>query len=600
MMTQLQHLLVGSTFRIPPYQRDYSWEISHVDDLLNDIEEAVEGKTSHYLGTFVLSRAADHDPFEVVDGQQRLTTLFLIVGALLQQLPTSEQTGSAAILFRDSSTGRIKMHFGVNDEFATRLLTNELDLDLDLERPQNNDSPVADHPLTAGQRRLHRAYQQACVRAQSLYEDGSDTRMVRQWIETIKKMDILHFQASDTGRAIRMFQTVNDRGLSLSTMDKVKALLIYYSNRYLDGKLDETINCWFGKSFVAFDRAKDLVRKEDYRIDNISRDDFRENDLLRYHYLAYDYAGIVGGGNFKISDRTLLDGFLKPTLLKYKDTNQLEDFIHDYAHDLSRFFEAFHNVVEHGQSCTKLYKLFVVLGMSTRLYPLLIRLHQGGLLETPIYDGGPTLLSCLETCGMRLYEIGRSAAAAKIVKLSQKSQQSAPAEIGDELRSITEELMPDYKLRGILTDRVYDRGFRHLLVEYDEHRHGCPHTLDKLRKLVRRKITFEHVFPSEPGFDVRRFGFADMHEYFEHIDRLGNALPLSRKMNAGCGNKSPADKMSDPKLYKSSCYVSTQRFAMKYKNGFRKEHLVERTKRLADWVMDRWRLWEYAPESPAD
>ena len=598
MMTQLQHLLVGSTFRIPPYQRDYSWELSHVDDLLNDIEEAVEGKTSHYLGTFVLSRSVDHAPFEVVDGQQRLTTLFLIVAALLRQLPTAEQTGPAAILFRDGTTGRIKLHFGVNDNFATRLLANELDLDLGLR--QNNDSPAANDPLTAGQRRLHEAYQHACVRAQSLHEDGNHTRLVQQWIETIKKMDILQFQASDTGRAIRMFQTVNDRGLSLSTMDKVKALLIYYSNRYLDGKLDETINSWFGKSFVAFDRVKDLVRKEDYRVYHISANDFRENDLLRYHYLAYDYAGIVGGGNFKISDRTLLDRFLKPTLLEYKDTDKLEDFIRDYAHDLYRFFDAFHSVVERGQSCTKLYKLLVVLGMSATLYPLLIRLHQGGLLETPIYHGGPELLSCLETCEMRLYEIGGSAAAADIVKLSQRSQSSTPAEIGDQLRSIIQKFMPDYKLRGILTNRVYDRPVRHLLVEYDEHRHGCPHALDKLRKLVRRKITREHVFPTEPGFDVKRFGFADMHEYLEHIERLGNMLPLTSKMNGRCGNKSPADKMNDPKLYKSSCYVSTRRFAAKYKNGFHRDHLVERTERLADWVMDRWCLWEYAPESPTD
>lgn len=599
-MTLLE-FLANKTFRIPSYQRDYSWGRTQVDDLLNDVDEAVEGGLSHYLGTFVLSRSDDLGPFEVVDGQQRLTTLVLVVIALLKQLPKPEQEKLAAILIRDMFTGRLKLHFGVNDDFATKLL-NDDDFSPSL---RNGGKPAAGDSLelTGGRRRLCKAFGIARERAQYLHEIGGEDK-IREWIKAITRMEVIQFSAGDTGRAIRMFQTINDRGLALSAMDKAKALLIYYSNRYLGGDLDGTINRRFGRCFVAFDCVKELVRNEEYRVGHIHAANFWENQILQYHYLAYDYPGIEGGGNFKVHDRTVLDGLLRQTMHKHRKNcdDKLRLFIDDYTDDLCKFFQAFQELVERIRTSQRLYRLFVVLGFSARLYPLLIRLHQRGILEKAVFDGGPDLLKCLEVYDMRVYKMRRSAAAADIGRLSCRSRKLESQGISNELRWITLKLTPSHVLQGILTAPVFaGAGLSHLLVEYDEDCRGEPYSLDELRELVRETTTREHVLPSDPGlFDLTSLGFVDIYDYREHVDQLGNILPLTSKMNSRCGNRSPFDKMTAPNLYKDSRYCSTRKFAATYGGTFHKDHLVERTERLASWAMARWRLWDQAPTSPTD
>lgn len=70
----IQQFLVGKTFHIPLYQRGYAWTTSQVDDFFSDVQEALETGSGHYLGTIVLAKNGGQS-YEVVDGQQRLSTL---------------------------------------------------------------------------------------------------------------------------------------------------------------------------------------------------------------------------------------------------------------------------------------------------------------------------------------------------------------------------------------------------------------------------------------------------------------------------------------------------------------------------------------------
>ena len=143
-----------------------------------------------------------------------------------------------------------------------------------------------------------------------------------------------------------MFQTVNDRGLPLSAMDKAKALLVFYSNRHLNGALDSLINKCFGCCYSAFDAMKEHIGKTAMRIDNIARDAFSEDNLLRYHYLSYDFPDIVDGADWDGSLRTVFDSFLKRTLGHFSSNSKhLQSFIQDYVEDLSKFCAAFRDLV---------------------------------------------------------------------------------------------------------------------------------------------------------------------------------------------------------------------------------------------------------------
>ncbi len=87
--SNLPTTLIGFTngetdFRIPLYQRRYNWSESHVETLFNDVRDAFKEGISHYFGTITLVKSVEGD-YEVIDGQQRLTTLSLLFMALAEK-----------------------------------------------------------------------------------------------------------------------------------------------------------------------------------------------------------------------------------------------------------------------------------------------------------------------------------------------------------------------------------------------------------------------------------------------------------------------------------------------------------------------------------
>lgn len=82
---------------VPDYQREYVWKDREVRQLLDDINEQVDGSddSEYFVGTVLVSKHASSGNHEVIDGQQRLTTFFLILCALRAQVTSDDpQLGS--------------------------------------------------------------------------------------------------------------------------------------------------------------------------------------------------------------------------------------------------------------------------------------------------------------------------------------------------------------------------------------------------------------------------------------------------------------------------------------------------------------------------
>ena len=578
-ITQIQAFLVGKQFNIPPYQRDYAWTTDQVEDIFEDISEAITASSSHYLGTIVLSQASNTVPFDIVDGQQRLSTLILVIHALLEQIPATEpqRIGDEFILLKNGAG--LKLNFGRNAAFVTDLLSGK--------------KPT---PMTAGQRKLEAAYNHACERAKALFANGGQA-LIQQWMTTIKELEIIQFVTLDTGRAIRLFQTVNDRGLPLSTMDKAKALLVFYSNVYLGGRHDSDINTHFGKCFEAFDKLKEYVRLPGFEIDNISRKNFTEDDLLRYHYLAYDFPGIEGGFDYYGSLQTVFESFLKNTLKKFStDSVKLSSFIEDYIQDFSSFCEAFYDVVSSSMTDARLYKYFVILKVSAALYPLTIRFHQRKLLFTPIAGLTINILKCLEICDIRVYKTRGTDPAKDIGNISHSSRTECLANIAKNLRSFTGNFMDNLHFAYLLRLDIYDnRALSIMLLSYDEHISGTVYTTTILQHFIKEQITKEHIISQHTSFSPVAHGFTDDDDFQRHLHTLGNMMLLTDRENKSCSNNSVNEKMTNPKLYPNSIYAEPKKlshhYVIKSPHHFNKTDVENRTDTLAKWIKSEWRLW---------
>jgi len=103
----LPEIFKGRIFSIPDYQRGYAWEEEQVKALHEDIEQLFDANHLHFTGTIVLTRNLQDqmnyqnvgDVYDIIDGQQRLTTVFIILCELIRMLEDSDKKETLKTLF---------------------------------------------------------------------------------------------------------------------------------------------------------------------------------------------------------------------------------------------------------------------------------------------------------------------------------------------------------------------------------------------------------------------------------------------------------------------------------------------------------------------
>jgi uncharacterized protein with ParB-like and HNH nuclease domain len=574
----LEKFFTGKYFVIPAYQRDYAWTEENITDLLSDIAESTETATSHYIGTFILSKVGNDGTFHVVDGQQRLTTLTIILSILVDLLSPEQKLINSNAFIRDISKSRWKLRLAqYNCDYFCALLSGA--------------NPT---PESKSQRLLCKAYEYVSDFIRALY--NADNESVGTYLESLKQLEVMEFIESDEGKAIRIFQTVNDRGKQLAIVEKAKSLLIYYSNRFLGGKHDHMINELFGEIFRDFSRLKEIGEQADTKIGLIADSRFDEDSVLRYHFLSFPNEYY----DFKATADYVLDEFLKKTLKKRRGMlNVLSDFIKLYTIDLRLFFHEFLTLVERVQTQPKYYKLFGILGVSTHLYPLLIRLQSKNLLDMPISDGSPfTFVDLVEIADVRIYKTRGTDPAKHISTLACEIDNLPKKAIARKLWEVTHLFMDDALFEFHLNNNMYQNGaLLHILIEFGEvlaqEGDRTAYTVQDLKGLMAENPTIEHMFSQTPtfGFPSRKFGSQEEYERLNH--RLGNLTVLEKEVNSRCHNKTPEQKLSDQNLYKQSRFDATRIIvadAAVRGGTFDVDDLMQRSQKMAQFCKKRWPL----------
>lgn len=580
----IENFFTGKTLVIPSYQRDYAWRERNVDDLFDDVEEALEVGGGHYLGTFILSQQDKGSPVHVVDGQQRLTTLTMVLDALIDAVndPGIKQHYRNTFIEHPVTGAKFRV-LGDNEGFFRALLGEQ------------QPTPESD-----GQDRLQRAYRWIRQRVQALDTQGGQ-ELVTQWLLCISNMEVLEFIEPNEGKAIRMFQSVNDRGVPLAKMDIVKSLLVYYSNRYLDGDLDEHVSQQFGQAFRSFSRIKRLAAEPGYKIRQIDRDAFREDDVLRYHYLAFDGLafGVAAGGDYSATSETVLESFLKPALKGLRgDSDKLRDFIKAYTTDLTNFFASLEALLQATRTERPSYFLWVVQDLSATLYPLVIRLHLKGWLSERGTLDQRSLMEIVELADLRVFKLRGTNPQADIFRITRDLHQHSSDWVISELQGFCDRFMPDALMASRLMDEDMYRNPalpRMLMREEAVTRLAVGEselTLQELAMLNQNGLTVEHILPQDPdnSFSIGSYGFVSDEEYLQHKHRLGNLVLLEGGINSACNNRTVETKMTVPNLYMASSLCAVKAVAAKCAGNkrFDKALLVVRCRELSEMMVGHW------------
>ncbi len=189
-------------------------------------------------------------------------------------------------------------------------------------------------------------------------------------------MVLMRFEESDPGRAIRTFQSVNDRGVPLLLLDKLKSLLIYYSSTFCDGKmgLDQFINDHFGEIFKIFAKIK-----KSNHIFSVGGPKFDEGDIFRYHAGSQKFDEISFLGGYKTSTENTYKQ-LKDELKKV-EKDKLENFIRSYVSDLKNFYRAFLDLLSEIGTNPTTFKVMLINKINPRFFNSLIRLKINNELD---------------------------------------------------------------------------------------------------------------------------------------------------------------------------------------------------------------------------
>lgn len=221
----LYHLLQNRLFRIPEYQRAYAWETKQRDDLFNDIHEVKRSNQNHFMATIVsLARKKcrivtdEYQVVDVVDGQQRLTTLVILLKAIESSLTieNSPVIGRAKI---DISELLVK-----GDEHSLLLLqTNHDSSNVFTDYIRNGH--IFDGELkTAADRNLLNAIHE-CIKFVANWQADGNTLL--DLVALLKnRLSVIYHEMNDEASVYRVFEVLNSRGLDVKWIDKVKSQLM--------------------------------------------------------------------------------------------------------------------------------------------------------------------------------------------------------------------------------------------------------------------------------------------------------------------------------------------------------------------------------------
>lgn len=212
----------GISYEIPKFQRDYSWDNEHWDDLWLDLEDLYnDEENSHYMGYLVL-QTSDNKIHRVIDGQQRLTTISLLILAILKHLKDFEKNDIEPEKNKIRGEQLRNSYIGYLDP-VTLVAYNKLKLN------KNNDNfyksyivPLEYMPQrnTNSSEKLMRASFEWFFKKTAKYKTGKE--LVSFIDKIVDKLFFTVITVGDELNAYKVFETLNARGVQLSSSDLLK------------------------------------------------------------------------------------------------------------------------------------------------------------------------------------------------------------------------------------------------------------------------------------------------------------------------------------------------------------------------------------------
>lgn len=530
--------ILNDFYAVPDFQREYVWEQEHVEKLLQDIidefydEEGrqIEGP-EYFLGSIVACKD-DDGIFQLIDGQQRMTTIYLVLCAARDALtengeePPDWLKSSIRFVAPDPKTG--------NDIERHRMTLQYEDSDGILEKIVKATQAASSLPeTTESVRRILSAYQ--TIREFYSANFKNDPSEIKKFLVAFTgRIKLIRILTPSIANALKVFETINDRGVGLNAMDLLKNLLFMKTPSEDYPKLK--------------DRWKTLV-------DALDRCGEKPLRFLRYYIMSHHEIDYHRG----IREDEIYEWFVEHAEDCGINSDPLgfADYLIKCAKAYANFLDAkdadgrenryLRNIALLGGA---LRQQFILLLAGQHLPPeLFTRLCRAieNLFFCYIINREPT--KTFERNFARwsgeLRDVNDEAGLnAFLDKYFTKDMQGRKERFDFSFRELTQWGIQQYRMRYILAK---------LTQHIEEQAWGNP-AHGHLDHYITKKVEIEHILPANPRPDVRS-AFDKPEEYDDYATRLGNLTLLEKTINSSVSNGSFDEKAPG---YRQSAFLLTK------------------------------------------
>ncbi|GAA7149346.1 DUF262 domain-containing protein [Helicobacter pylori] len=492
--------------------------------------------------------------YDIIDGQQRTTTIFMLLHVLANEQNEKDKQETRKYLYQK---GELKLEVAPQNQSFFKALLEAAE--------KGNISHCEKDADTEGKQNLFEVLKAILDKVSKLNEEEVNERL-----EALLEMVLMRFEEPDPGRAIRTFQSVNDRGVPLLLLDKLKSLLIYYSNTFCDGKmgLDQFINDHFGEIFKIF--AK--IKKSNHIF---SVGGSNEGDIFRYHAGSQKFDGIKFLGHYEASTENTYEQLKDELKGIKKSESKLKSFIQSYVSDLKNFYQAFLDLLSEIDTNPTTFKAMLINKINPFFFNSLIRLKINNELDDEI-------LRLFAKTDIVFFKVGRNMRAKAynlINEYLKKGKEGLKSKMIAQCRNDIEQASWE-----LVKNASNSSCFHYVFFEKNCQEMG----LADLKKLIREKQFSrqkEHIIPNnllelDNEIEIQKLGFEDKKDLEDYIHTYGNLISLEGPLNSQASDK---DLYGKDEIYKSSEIPFNRRFNVK---GFNKKTLIARNEEMREWLIN--------------
>lgn len=542
-------------FFIPVYQRAYSWEESQWKTFLEDLEEATKGENHYFFGNVLLETIERDKSFDIIDGQQRLTTIVIFVRCLVNVLDSNG--------YDTEQLEYIKQDYL---EYRKKPKLNALEYDWDYFRGViiANDNNKHE-PKTPSQERIFKAKEFFTKELKK-----KEINQLEKIFQAMQKAQIIKLEFDNKKDSVLMFELQNNRGKDLTNMEKLKSYLAYQIYTYSDkesaeSKLNEMVN----------------IFEEIYRVLN-SIKQLDEDSILRYFNIATSKYGFA----YRENDDSLN---YKKELKDIKESEEKLAWIDEYVKNLKNAFFDFNTFTESKSE----YKEYLLHLDVADTYPFVIKAYR---LFRNDEEKLEKVFKALEVIALRhkLVKTGATLATRldRVLKAfdSVETLEAGIKNICDKEwywtdDKVKEALSPEQYTLEKIAPYIFMR-YENVLRNKNTRTKGYIFTLQEIEK-----PQIEHIAPQTENDEKVASGYCEYDEDFYddcYLNCIGNLMLIAQPHNISIGNNPFADKLQSYQNSPMAQHKEIKEFA----NGeiWDKDSINNRHEKLVEFILRTWSL----------